>query len=320
MYVSRYDQIVLVHTPAKLNLFLEVLARRDDGFHEIETLMAPIGIFDTLCFANNPDGRLHLDCSWGRGVKAMGAGGQSTKKITTDPDHCEATVRGGLPDPHDNIVYRVLEGIRSKAGKRFGATVGLVKRIPSAAGLGGASSDAAAAIVAANQVWQLGWSRDELTSLASQFGSDVPFFIRGGTAICRGRGEIVEPVAGVGRQHVVVVRPPTGLATAEVYRHCRVPDHPFDIRSRLAAQGPLRNVMFNRLQEPAEQLAPAIRVVREALARLDCGGHQLSGSGSSYFGICRSARHAKSVASYLRHAGLGTVFSAATLPLFERRP
>ena len=97
----------------------------------------------------------------------------------------------------------------------------LVKRIPSAAGLGGGSSDAAAALTLANDAWGLGWSPAQLSRLGSELGSDVPSFFAGGPAVCRGRGEQVEPVAGLGMLHFVVVRPPAGLATADGYRACR---------------------------------------------------------------------------------------------------
>ena len=122
-----------------------------------------------------------------------------------------------MPEGPDNLVVRAVELVRRRAGVRRGAKLLLVKRIPAAAGLGGGSSDAAAALVAANEGWRLGRSRDELADWAAELGSDVPFFLAGGPAICRGRGERVEPVAGLGALDFVVVRPPEGLSTAAVY-------------------------------------------------------------------------------------------------------
>jgi 4-diphosphocytidyl-2-C-methyl-D-erythritol kinase len=119
---------------------------------------------------------------------------------------------------------RAVELLRRRACITAGARLHLVKRIPVAAGLGGGSSDAAAALVAANLGWDLGWSGDELAELGSQLGSDVPFFLGRGTAICRGRGEHVVPIAGFGRQSFVVVKPPAGLSTSAVYARCR-PDY-----------------------------------------------------------------------------------------------
>jgi 4-diphosphocytidyl-2-C-methyl-D-erythritol kinase len=184
--------------------------------------------------------------------------------------------------------------------------------------LGGASSDAAAALVAANRLWRLDWPRRRLAEVAAEVGSDVPFFLHGGAAICRGRGERLEAVTLREPLHVVVVRPPAGLATAEVYRHCRPAKSPGRLESLLAAAhrgqtAAVGRALFNGLQAAAEQLSPWIGRVRAAFRRTDCCGHQLSGSGTSYFGICRHARHARHVAGQLRAAGVGAVFRATTL-------
>ena len=226
-----------------------------------------------------------------------------------------ASIRGTLPDPQNNIVLRVLEGLRTRAGTTSGATIRLLKRIPSAAGLGGASSDAAAALLAANHVWQLGWTIDRLTRFAAEYGSDIPFFMYGSSAICRGRGERVQPVDGLGGLGLVIVRPPTGLATRDVYHACRVPDQPrrVDAAYRGLRMGRWKGSMFNRLQQPAQQLDDSIARLGRALDELDCCEHQMTGSGTSYFGLCRTARHARRVASRLRATVPGSVFVATTV-------
>src|SRR5690606_4305446 len=121
---------------------------------------------------------------------------------------------GDLPTDRSNLAVRAVELLQARAGIEAGATMRLVKRIPSAAGLGGGSSDAAAALMAANQAWGLNWSVSKLETLAGELGSDVPFFLTPGAAICRGRGERVEPLPRTMPLHVVVVRPPVGLSTA----------------------------------------------------------------------------------------------------------
>src|SRR5205823_2480704 len=121
---------------------------------------------------------------------------------------------GELPQEADNLVTRAMQMLRSQAHVAAGARVQLLKRIPSAAGLGGGSSDAAAALVAANAGWELNWPQAELAALAARLGSDVPFFLGHGPALCRGRGEQIEPVGGLGCLHFVLVRPPAGLSTA----------------------------------------------------------------------------------------------------------
>jgi 4-diphosphocytidyl-2-C-methyl-D-erythritol kinase len=310
MYLRRNGPIVEVDAPAKLNLFLEVLAQREDGFHEIETLMAAITIFDTLSLETHTEGRIRLACRWCCGASAR----RNSAALGGDESSW-----GDLPEEADNIVYRAVARLRERAGVKCGATIRLVKRIPSAAGLGGASSDAAAALVAANEAWRLGWSRDQLEGLGAELGSDVPFFLRppATAAICRGRGEEIEPLNSRGVLHFVVVKPPGGLSTADVYRQCRPADRRVDIQPLTSAwrrgeAGTIARLLWNRLEQPAEQLSPWIRRTRQLLDRLDCLGGRMSGSGTSWFGVCRNARHARRVAGRLRAAGAGIVLTART--------
>jgi 4-diphosphocytidyl-2-C-methyl-D-erythritol kinase len=219
-----------------------------------------------------------------------------------------------LPEGRENLVLRAVDLLRQQAGVDSGATLRLVKRIPIAAGLGGGSSDAAAALLAANQGWGLGRSLEELAQMAAQLGSDVPFFLVGSAAICRGRGERVEPVAIPAAMHFVVVYPPEGLSTAAVYNVCRPANRPRTLAPLLEAlaRGDIKQVgrlLFNRLQPAAEKLSPWIGRLRRRLACEDCLGHGMSGSGTSYFGLCRHARHARRVARRLQANGLGSVFA-----------
>src|SRR5262245_56559689 len=177
MFVCATATRVLGHAPAKLNLFLEVLARRPDGFHEIETLMGAVSIFDTLEFAPRSEGELRLSCRWVGGIRARSA------RRTSSGDAAGATPRdavGDLPPGEQNLVYRTVARLRERCAIRGGAEIRLHKRIPSAAGLGGASSDAAAALVAANVAWKLGWSPAQLAELAADLGSDIPYFLGSG--------------------------------------------------------------------------------------------------------------------------------------------
>ncbi len=307
MYVRRRGPLVEVQTPAKVNLFLEVLSRRPDGFHEIETLMAPVGVFDRVSLAANATGILSLACRW-----SFGAEGHRTGR-----GPAESSVWEPIPSGEDNLLFKGVRRLRELSGVQQGADISLVKSIPSAAGLGGASSDAAAGLVAANLAWGLGWSRQQLAEVAAELGSDVPFFLQGRPCVCRGRGERIEVVGGWKPLHVVIVRPPAGLSTALVYRACRPADQPRHAETILAAVrcGDVVNVgrlLFNRLEEAAGRLSPWIERLRGAFARLDCLGQQMSGSGTSFVGICRHAGHARRVAARLRAAGWGAVFAART--------
>jgi 4-diphosphocytidyl-2-C-methyl-D-erythritol kinase len=302
MNVDRLAASAIVRAPAKLNFFFEVLAKRSDGFHEIETLMAPISLYDTLAATPDPSGRIALTCRWA----APGDGAALSAAL------------GPLPaDERQNLAHRAAELLRARAGVTQGLRMDLVKRIPAAAGLGGGSSDAAAALAAANVVWQLGWPREALVELAAELGSDVPFFLSTGAAVCRGRGERVEPLATPVAVDCVVVRPPVGLPTAEVYARCCPAAEPRHAEPLIAAlaRGDSRRLpglLFNRLEAAAETLTPWVLRLREEFAHEGCLAAQLCGSGSAYFGICHHARHARRVASRLRMRGMGQVYAVST--------
>jgi 4-diphosphocytidyl-2-C-methyl-D-erythritol kinase len=312
--------------------------------------MVAISIRDTLSLTPRPDGPIDLACFWSSGLEARRRGwkrshhqvsrrhqefagrGEATE-VRGDPrredPECEPS-RGGppgspprgtpwepLPSASDNLVVHALERLRQCAGVTRGAQVSLSKRIPSAAGLGGASSDAAAALMAANQAWGLGWSSDRLAELAAELGSDIPFFLGSGAARCLGRGEKIESLSELPTLHFVVVRPSEGLSTAAVYRACAPSKTPGSSRGLVEAWragdwGRLGRMLHNGLQEPARQLSPEIARLQSVFHRCNVLGHQMSGSGTSYFGLCHHARHARQVAGRLQSQGLGAVYCASS--------
>lgn len=228
------------------------------------------------------------------------------------------------PGDEGNLVVRALRLLRERSGCVSGAHVDLIKRIPMAAGLGGGSSDAAAALRLANRLWNLGWSRQQLIELGTEIGSDVPYFISCTAAICRGRGERVEQLHGVPSFHVVIVKAPTGLSTADVFqahdalaeteplRQGRLEKLVAALRARRYAD--FRQFMGNRLEAAAVKLLPWISEVRTIFDKLGCSGHQLSGSGSAYFGICRQAHEARRWAAFLKARQLGLVYATRSCP------
>ena len=275
--------------------------------------MCAVSVFDKLTFTSRSDGQLRLKCRWSKGCEAF-ARANTSRSNPIEPE----SWLGDLPEGNSNIVLKAIERLRDYTGAEQGASIELVKRIPSEAGLGGASSDAAAALMAANHCWNVGWSRERLAEFAAELGSDIPFFFTGGSAVCRGRGERLEPFAACTKLDIVIVRPPEGLSTAKVYQHCDVADRPMQVDGLMSAlrrgdTSSVGNKLVNRLQPAAEKLSSRIEHLRDTFNRLDCTGHQMSGSGTSYFGICRSARHARRVAGQLRSVGLGVVMTAATI-------
>lgn len=309
MHVGRCGARIAVWAPAKLNLFLEVRDRRGDGYHDIETLMTAIDIFDTLYFVADRVDQIRFQATWVIGRHSC---------ATDGPEPGGGADRDEVPEGRENLVVRAVELVRQRAGVKMGARMRLLKRIPMQAGLGGASSDAAAALVAANLGWELGWPRGKLQSLAAELGSDIPFFLGSGTAVCRGRGEQVESVAGLGRMDFVVAQPPGGLSTARVYQQCRPAVDPRSVSPLVEdarARGPaaVGQGLWNRLRPAASHLAPSIEHLGQQFQRLDLLGHQMSGSGSSLFGVCRHARQARRAAELLRARRVGHVYHAATV-------
>lgn len=299
MEVQRTAGGVCVRTPAKLNLFLEVLGKRPDGFHELETLMTPVNLYDFLWFAPADTGEIELAC----------------ERFPDAGESAEETSR--LPEGTDNLVVRAVRLLADRAGVKVGARMKLWKRIPVAAGMAGGSSDAAAALVAANVGWRLDWPRERLLPLAAELGSDVPFFLGTGPAVCRGRGERIEPSAGLGHLHFVVVAPPVGLSTAAVFRCCRPAEAPRPLAPLLEAlrAGDLAVAgcsLFNRLQPAAAELSPWIDRMKNEFAAGGFVGHQMSGSGTSYFGLCRNLGHACWAAGLLRGRRIGQVYAVRT--------
>lgn len=286
--------LVEISAPAKLNLHLEVLQRRPDGYHELESLLVPIGLFDTLLFCPVEGGDIEFACE------------------------LEGLPRGtaSLPESSENLVVRALDAMRARTGRALGAVVRLVKRIPIGAGLGGGSSDAAAALVAGNLGWKLGFKLAELHELAAGLGSDIPFFLHGGAALCRGRGEQIEPIGGIGRLNFVVCMPPESLRTGDVYSVCTPVARVGAWQELLAAfrRGDLAlagKLLHNRLEEAAARLSPWVARLRREFARLDVLGACLSGSGTAYFGLCRTAWQARRVGAVLQQRGVGRVYAVA---------
>lgn len=306
MYLRRRESGWVALAPAKINLYLEVLGRRSDGYHELETLMVPVRLFDTLSLVASPPadrqpGQIALQTRW-----TPSAVGHS----------------GGESPPfgdQSNLVVRALDLLQQQSGCSQGARVELVKRIPLRAGLGGGSSDAAAALVLGNQAWQLGWSRQRLATLAAELGSDVPFFLADGAALCRGRGERVEPVGPLAPLWCVIAKPPESLSTAAVFGaldSSHPPDQPPGGVEKLlhclraGAVGAIGRCLTNQLETAAVELLPSLAEVRAVFARLNFVAHQLTGSGSAYFGICRSARHASRLNALLRGRIPGLCYAA----------
>lgn len=265
---------------AKLNLTLEILGKRADGYHAVRSVMQTIGLADRLEVAAADE--LVFSCD--------------------DP---------ALATP-DNLVYRAARLLQTECGARAGAALRLEKRIPAAAGLGGGSSDAAGTIVALNRLWKLRLCLAEQQRLAARLGSDVPFFLSGGTALATGRGERITPLPPLPRHWVVLVFPPARLSTAAVYGAVIPADYTAGVITAdtvAAAQHGARlpqTRWYNALARPARALAPGIEAAQAALLRAGARYAHLSGSGPTVFSLCHDEAAARMLAAALQREGHST--------------
>ncbi len=242
--------------PAKVNLSLRVLRRRDDGFHDIETLMAPISIFDTLEIERQTSGGLQFTCN-----------------------------DAALPTGEENLAVRAARIFCGKFGYEPHVSIALKKEIPHGAGLGGGSSDAATVLLALDQLFETNLPRKELSQLAAELGSDVPFFIHQSAAWCRGRGEIVEPCA-MPPLPLLLIKPPFGVPTPWAYKNWR---DSLEIPGvHYAAQSFAWGEMVNELERPVfEKHLQLAELKQWLLAQPETAGSLMSGSGATVFAVLR---------------------------------
>jgi 4-diphosphocytidyl-2-C-methyl-D-erythritol kinase len=273
---------VTKESPAKINLILKVLGKRDDGFHEIASLMQRIDLHDDMSFALAGQG-IALRCT-------------------------------GIPVPENskNIVYRAAELFMQKTGRPSGVSIEIEKRIPTAAGLGGGSSNAATTLLALNELTSAGLDRDTLMAMGASIGSDVPFFIYGKAAWAFGRGERLEAAENIPPISLLVCNPGVPLATAEVYGNLRIglTNEPIQYTiPRLQTVQQVARALENDLEEVSESLCPAIRDLKTSLADLGALGVLVSGSGPTVFGIFETREDVLAAGERLK-TGMGVPFVA----------
>ncbi|MEM1303786.1 MAG: 4-(cytidine 5'-diphospho)-2-C-methyl-D-erythritol kinase [Planctomycetota bacterium] len=282
------DDWLSLSAPAKVNLYLEVLGSRGDGYHEVETVMAPLRLADHL----------------------------SLRAVAGDPNirlQVAGPLSAGVPTDERNLVVQAVTALQQRLGVEQGAEMALQKHVPHEAGLGGGSSDAAAALILADAAWGTQCDPAELDDIASSIGSDVPFFLNGGPAVCRGRGEQVAPLATPAGCPIVVAKPAAGLSTKRVFSELKKQTGASAKRSagelvESFSSGDWRGLsgqLFNRLEETALGLAEPLRQAAATL-REACGcSWTITGSGSALFAVAPSDRAARRLASVVRQRGMG---------------
>lgn len=261
---------------AKINLTLDVLGRRTDGFHEIESVMLPVSLSDHVVLEGASEISLE---TFGR-------------------------FAGDLPDPTEDLAFRAAALLKARTGYAGGCAIRLQKTIPLAAGMGGGSSDAAAVLFGLNRLWGLELGRDDLLELSGELGSDVPFCLFDAPAIARGRGEILEPLSAAAELNLVLIKPPIPKSTGAVYRRLnleRLQHRPDTARivkglqtgDLTAVAGSLGNVLEPVLVGEFPEIGETISFLKDngAVAA------RMTGAGPTVFGLFDSYDEVKKIAA-----------------------
>lgn len=253
---------LLVKAPAKINLSLDILGKRSDGYHEIEMVMTTIDLAD----------RLEL--------------------VPLEEDRIEVTSQSRyVPDDQRNLAYQAANLLKTKFQIQQGVKISIDKAIPVAAGLAGGSSDAAAALKGLNQIWGLHLSTNELAQIGSEIGSDVSFCVHGGTALAQGRGEKISPLPTPPNCWVILAKPEIGVSTAEIYKNVNMKNvvHP-NTKAMIKAlkeqsyQG-ICNNLGNALEEVTLKMYPEVALIKEQMEKFGADAVLMSGSGPTVFGL-----------------------------------
>ncbi|WP_078382589.1 4-(cytidine 5'-diphospho)-2-C-methyl-D-erythritol kinase [Sutcliffiella halmapala] len=253
---------LLEKAPAKINLSLDVLHKRPDGYHEVKMIMTTIDLADRIELSERNDGQIVI-ISHNRYV----------------------------PDDNRNLAYQAASLLKQRFNVNKGVSIAITKMIPVAAGLAGGSSDAAATLRGLNRLWKLGLSLDELAELGAEIGSDVSFCVYGGTALATGRGEIVEQIPAPPHSWIVLAKPTIGVSTAEVYNHLDLNkiSHP-DVNGMLEAihendYEKMTGLVGNVLESVTLKLYPEVAHIKDQMKKFGADAVLMSGSGPTVFGI-----------------------------------
>lgn len=254
---------ITLRAMAKINLALDVIGRREDGYHEVRMIMQTVNLYDTLTFIR-----------------------QSNPGITIEAN------LDYVPVGEDNLIYKSAKLLMDEFGIKEGLKVSLVKRIPVAAGMAGGSTDAAATFVAVNELFGLGCTKKQLMERAVKVGADVPYCIMGGTALSEGIGEILTPIKDAPNCRLIIAKPPISVSTGFVYKNLKLDEntvHPnVDAMISAVESGSIEAVaanLGNILESVTEKNYPVISDIKKFITDNGAIGSLMSGSGPTVFGL-----------------------------------
>lgn len=273
-------------SPAKLNLFLRVLRKREDGYHDIYSLMQQISLYDEMEFRLTDKGI---------GIQCPGS---------------------NLPEDRNNIVYKAVESIFTHASYAQGVDIKIKKVIPVAAGLGGGSSNAATALVTLNEMIGLNYKPEELMKMGAKIGADVPFFVFSRTAWVSGIGDQVQRVRNIPAMWFVLINPDFEVSTKEIYEKLNLRLTKETIKyniPRFKSVPQIARSLYNDLETVSLRIYPVLSRIKELLIVHGALGSLMSGSGPTVFGIFRDEKDATGAARELGKSNIGSVYTAHSI-------
>ncbi|WP_017729512.1 4-(cytidine 5'-diphospho)-2-C-methyl-D-erythritol kinase [Halalkalibacterium ligniniphilum] len=266
-----------IKAPAKINLSLDVLHKRQDGFHEVEMIMTTVDLADRIDLTEIEEDKIIVDVS-----------------------------EGFVPNDQRNLAYQAALLLKKRYHIKKGVSIYITKRIPVSAGLAGGSSDAAATLKGLNQLWKLGLSTEELADLGAEIGSDVSFCVYGGTALATGRGEIIQPIASPPPCWVILAKPPIGVSTADIYKQVdvsKIEHGNTKAMIRAIEEQSFQDIcrhLHNGLEFVTLDLYPEVRKIKEQMSRFGADGVLMSGSGPTVFGLVQKESRVHRIYNGLR--------------------
>ena len=288
------SDIVSERAYAKINLTLDVTGVRPNSYHDVEMIMQSIGLFDELTAVRIPGNEIRLSCSFSDSLGGM----------TLPTDDKNLVIKAA------NAFFNICqsnEELKKRLPDETGVSFTLIKNIPSEAGMGGGSSDAAAALRALNRLFNMRLSTEDLCSIGSKVGADVPFCVLGGTALAKGIGEILNPLPAAPDTHLLLVKPPVGASTKEIYDGLVLDEntvHP-DTESMIKAlenkdYALMCSKLSNVLEPVTIRLLPVIGEIKEKNLVLGADAALMSGSGSTVFGLFSDKEKALAALEYFK--------------------
>ncbi|ANZ95098.1 MAG: 4-(cytidine 5'-diphospho)-2-C-methyl-D-erythritol kinase [Brochothrix thermosphacta] len=261
---------ITVKATAKLNLALDILGKRDDGYHELETVMAMVDLADYLDFSLRLDGNIKLESS-----------------------------SNAVPEDGRNLIVKAGLLLQRRFQVTKGATIKLDKKIPISAGMAGGSSDAAATLHGLNQLWELNLSLDELAEIGAEIGSDVSFCVYGGVAMCNGRGEKITPLPSLPPCWVVLAKPAISVSTRDVFSHLEVNDIQHQHSEKMLAAissgdyYQMVEALGNDLEDYSLEKYAEISYLKKQFEAFGADAVLMSGTGPTVFAIVKTEKKAK---------------------------